>query len=159
LLAQYLGVDGVAGVKEPAVDDEPAIGGRERAKGHHGGVGRGGGPLRQADLLGRAGRGLRDHALGDQVEDAGAGQVAIQCGVEGGLQYRGLGIKADGLEVGGSDADAVVAEVSAGVDPVLGAQLGGRKAKQEKCKKMINRGMRFHAFHRSFREQALEWWI
>jgi hypothetical protein len=56
----------------------------------------------------------------NQVEDAGAGQVAIESGVEDCFQGRGLGIGAHGLEVGGSDADAVVAEIGAGVDPILG---------------------------------------
>jgi len=73
---------------------------------------------------------LRNHALGNQVEDAGVGQVAIEGGVKGGLQNRSLGIVTDRLQVCGGDADAVGAQVGAGVDPVLGTQLGGCKTKQ-----------------------------
>ena len=46
LLAQHLGIGGVAGVIQPAGDSQPAIGCRERAEGHHGCVGRRRRPLR-----------------------------------------------------------------------------------------------------------------
>ena len=59
LLAQHLRIGGVARVIEPAVDDEAAVGGGERAEGDHCGVGGVGGPLREIDLLRRAGRALR----------------------------------------------------------------------------------------------------
>ena len=121
LLAQHLRVGGVVGVEEPPVNRQPTTGSGKRAEGHHGGIGRGIGPLRQVDLLGRAGRGLRRHALRDQIEDAGIGQVVIERGVEGGLEGRSLRICADQFEICRSDADAVVAKVGAGVDPVLGA--------------------------------------
>ena len=133
LLAEDLGVGGVARVEEPAVNAEASIVGRQRSERHHGRVGRCGGPLGKVDLLGRTGRGLGREALGDQVEDSRAGQVAIQGGVEGCLQTRALGIDAHWFEVGGGDADAVVAQVCASVNPVLGGQLGGRKIDDERC--------------------------
>ena len=46
LLAEDLGADGVAGVEEPAGDEDAAVGGGERAEGDHGGIGRRGRPLR-----------------------------------------------------------------------------------------------------------------
>jgi hypothetical protein len=43
-----------------------------------------------------------------------------------------LRIGAAGFEVGGGNADAVSAEVSAGVDPVLGLQLESSEATKQK---------------------------
>jgi hypothetical protein len=119
LLAEDLRVGGVAGVVEPAVDDQPAIGNRERAKGHHGRVGGRGRPLLQIDLLRRAGGNLRRQALGDEIEDARVGQIGLQRGVEGCLQLRGLGIGADRLEIRRGQPDALVAEARSGMNPVL----------------------------------------
>ena len=79
------------------------------------------------DLLRRAGHGLRRQALRDQVEDAGVGQIAVERGVEGRLQRRGLGIVAHRLEVRRGDANALVAQIGAGVDPVLRRQRCGAK--------------------------------
>jgi hypothetical protein len=117
LFSKHLRV--TAGVKEPAVDHQVAVFGLERPKGHHLGVRGRGGPLRQVDLLRRARHGLWQHALGHQVEDAGVGQVALERSVEGGLQGRGVRIGGRRFEIGRGQANALVAEVGARVDPVL----------------------------------------
>ena len=119
LLAEDLRVGGVAGVIEPAVDGEAAVCSRERAEGDHGGVGGVGRPLREIDLLRRAGRGLGIEALRDHVEDAGVLEIAEEGGVEGGLERGRLRVGADLLEVGCGEADARVAEARTGVDPIL----------------------------------------
>ncbi len=130
LLAEDLRGDGVVRIEEPSGDVDAAVCCREGAEGDHGGIGRRGGPLGQVDLLGRTGSGLRRETLGDQVEDAGTAQVAIEGGVEDGLQGRGLGIVAGGIEVRGGEADAFGAEIAAGVDPVLGGELGREEIHQ-----------------------------
>ena len=106
-------------VEEPAGDDQPAVIGRERAKGHHGGIGRSGRPLADHHLLRRAWRGLRRNALRNHIEDAGIVQVVVERGVEDGLERGCLGIAADGLEVSRGQPDCRIAQVGSGVNPVL----------------------------------------
>ena len=119
LLAQHLRIDGVAGIVEPAVDHQPPIGRRQRAEGHHGRVGRRRRPLREVDLLRRSGRSLRRHALRHQVEDAGVAQIIVKRGVKSRLQCRRLRIGPDRLEISRGNPDALVAQVRAGMNPVL----------------------------------------
>ena len=56
LLAQHLRAAGILGVQYPAGDGDTSVVRGERAKGNHGRVGWIRGPLRQADLLRRAGQ-------------------------------------------------------------------------------------------------------
>ena len=135
LLAQHLRADGVAGVVQPAVDRKPAVRHRERPEGHHCRIGRRRGPLRQVDLLRRAGRGLGRHALRHQVEDTGVGKVIGERGVEDRHQCRSLRIAAQRLEIRRGDPDALVAQVRSGMNPVL--RRGGqcRKSRQNNRQK------------------------
>ncbi len=52
LFAEHLGIGRVAGVEEPAIDDQMSVGAGKSAESHHGGVGRSGRPLRKIDFLG-----------------------------------------------------------------------------------------------------------
>ena len=126
LLAEHLGIGGVAGVVEPAVDDQAAVGGRERAEGDHGGVGGLGGPLREVDLLRRAGRGLRAMLFETMSKMPAFCEVAEEGGVEGGFERGRLRVGADRLEVRGGQADARLAEIGAGVHPIL--REGGKRS-------------------------------
>ena len=149
LLGEYLGVLGVLGVEQEAVDGEARAGDAKRAKGHHGGVDRGGGPLGGAKFLtGLPGRGLRCHGLRDEVEDAGVGQVVVKDGVEGMLEGAVLGIGGAGLEVGYGDAGAVggfAAEL--GADLRLGvAGCGGCGEDEEQQAELSELGHRIHPF-------------
>ena len=124
LLGDDLGVLEVLGVEEIAVDQQLAAGLAEGAEDQHGGAGGRVGVALQLDLGGRAGRAGRHEALGDDVEDAGAGEVGVEGGVEGLLEGGGLGVGGQRLEVGDGDADGGDACAGPGEDVVLGA--GGR---------------------------------
>ena len=83
LLGEDLGVLAVLHVEEEAVGDESAVLDAEVAEGDHGGGGGCARPLRRLISAGGAGRDLRGEALGDDVEDAGAGEVGVEGRVEG----------------------------------------------------------------------------
>ena len=77
----------------------------EGAEGDEGGVGGRVGVVLRLHLGGRAGSAGRHQALGDDVEDAGGGEVGVEGGVEGLLECGGLRIGGERLEIGGGDAD------------------------------------------------------
>ena len=87
----------VLGVEEIAVDDQLAAGDADGAEGNKGCAGRRVGVVLKLHLGGRAGRPGRHQALGDDVEDAGGGEVGVEGGVEGLLE-------GGGLRVGGAAA-------------------------------------------------------
>ena len=124
LLGEHLGVLEVLGVEEEAVDDQLARGDAEGAEGDHGCAGGRVGVALQLDLGGCAGRTGRHEALGDDVEDAGRGQVGVEGCVEGLLEGCGLGVGCAGLEVGDGDADGGDSGAGSGDDVVLAR--GGR---------------------------------
>ncbi len=115
---------GVLGVNQEAGDGELATVDGKRTQGKHGGVRWGRRPLAEIGFLRGAGGGWRREALRDHVEDAGIRKVVEEGGVEGGLEAGCLRVGGVGLEVRGSEADLLDAEVGAGADPIL--RLGGR---------------------------------
>ena len=122
LLGEHLRVLQVLGVEEKAVADDLAALDAEVAEGHHGGGGRRGRPLLDVDLCGRAWDGLRQQALGDDVEDAGVGEIGEESCVEGVLQAVGLRIGGGGFEVGDGDADVGDAAGGLGLERILRVQ-------------------------------------
>ena len=131
LLGEDLRVLGVFGVEEEALDGELAGLRGEAAEGDHGGGGGRAGPLREVDLAGGAGRGLRVHAFRDEIEDAGGGEVAVEGGVEELLERGDGGVGRGGLEVGDGEADAFGAGRGLGLEGVLRAGEGGRREREE----------------------------
>ena len=83
----------VLGIEEKAVADDLAALNAEVAEGHHGGGGRRHRPILHLDLCGRAGDGLREQALRDNVEDSGVGEIGEESCVEGALEAVGLRIR------------------------------------------------------------------
>ncbi len=81
---------GILGVEEEAVADDLAALNAEVAEGDHRGRGWRFRPLLNVHLSGCAGAGLRQQALGDDVEDAGVGEVGVERRVEGALESLGL---------------------------------------------------------------------
>ena len=88
LLGEDLRVLAVLHVEEEAVGDQASALDSEVAEGDHGCGGGFAGPLREFHLGGRAGCDLRGEALGDDVEDARAGEVGVERRVEGSLEWR-----------------------------------------------------------------------
>ena len=74
----------------------------------------------------RTGRGLRSKALRNQIEDARIGQIVEERRVKDRLQRRRLRIVAHRLEIRRGNANAVVAQVGSGADPILRARKGGK---------------------------------
>jgi len=89
-------------------------------------------------------------AFGNEIEDAGIAQVAVERGVEGGFEGGGLWINATGLEVGGGDADSVISEIGAGVDPVLCGQMGCCERSNDQSKEKGFQRVDLHAYSVSF---------
>ena len=98
----------------------------------------------EVDLLRRAGRDLRAEALRNHVEDAGVLQVVEERRVESGLQRGCLRIGADLLEVGGGKANARVAEIRAGVDPVLRTHGKGSESRKNEQDGKTKTQRKFH---------------
>ena len=84
------------------------------------------------DLGGRSGSRLRQQALGDDVEDAGVGEVGVEGRVEGALEAVGLRVGGGGLEVGDGDANVGDAAGGLGLEPVLCVQRLRREARRAK---------------------------
>jgi hypothetical protein len=135
LLGEDLGVLGVLGVVEEAVDDDAVVLHAEAAECDHGGARGSGGPLGEIDFGLRAGSGLGREAFGDDVEDAGAGEVGEEGGVEGVLE--GGGVAGGALEVGGGETDARGAGAGLEVEGILCAESGcgenGEQGQEEEC--------------------------
>ena len=152
LLAQHLRIGGVARVIEPAGNRQAAIGCRERAECDH-----------------RALAGAEDHC----VRLISCGEPGVDCGamlfetiskmpalcrslierrIEVGLQRGSLRIGADRLEIRRGNADAVVAEVGARVDPVL--RMHGKGS--ESCKSEQDGKTKTQ---RKFHENAKPSWV
>ena len=139
LLAEHLRIGGVARVVEPAVDDEPAVGGGERAKSDHGGVGGISGPLRKVDLLRRAGRGLRGKLFETMSKMPAFCRSLKRVESKVAFSAACLRIGADRLEVGRGKPNARVAEIGPGVNPILRAgreeeAIAARRSRMRKTK-------------------------
>jgi hypothetical protein len=126
-LPSTCGLAAVAGVVEPAVDNQPPVVDRKRAEGHHRRVGRSRRPLRQVESL-----------AASRAWPAGSGswrpgrrcpRCPDRCRAwrRRPPSARGLRIAAQRLEVRRGDANAVIAQVRAGMNPVL--RLAGTPAK------------------------------
>ena len=122
LLGEHLRVLKVLCVEEKAVADDLAALNAEAAEGHHGGGGWRCRPMLDVHLGGCAGGRLRQEALGDDVEDAGVGEIGVERRVEGALEAVGLRIGGGGFEVSDSDADVGDAAGGLGLERVLRSQ-------------------------------------
>src|SRR3984885_12485457 len=150
LLGKHLGVLLIFCVKQKPVAGDPAALDAEAAEGDHGGCRWRGCPLLEVDVGRSAWVGLGQQALGDDVEDAGVGQIGEKRRVEGGLQAAGLWVRGVGLEVGNSDADRS-AFGGFSLD-YLCTQSEGRGEQEEQSSKAIklsvpNRGRSFCTMH------------